>query len=171
MSLQKVHLKKSTVTVGLIFVILLAGSLVLFFIQGKTREKRVLFFSLINNSRFIGETRYLPDKFKKEDDVEQLISEIILGPENENHFPVLPPETEIKSVLLRDNILYANFSYDALKYNKNVKIGTYERFQIVADTVIFNFPFIKRIFFYINGEPFFDKPLSDGLVFKKGYLY
>jgi len=167
----KILLRKSTIIVGLIFFILLAGSLTLYFIQDKTREKRVLFFSLINNSRFIGETRYLPNKLKTEDDIKQLIAEIILGPENENHFPVLPPNTEIKSVLLRDNVLYANFSYAVLKYNKNVKIGTDEKFQIVANTLIFNFPFIKRVFFYINGEPFFDKPLSEGLVFKKGYLY
>jgi len=167
----KILLKKSIVITGSLFFAVFAVSLILYIVQDKTKEKRVLFFTVTNSSRFIGEIRYLQKKASQEDGIAQIIEEAVLGPENEKYFRIVPRNTRVLSVMLRDNKLYIDFSYDVLLYDRDVKAGIDERFKILTNTIIFNYPFIKKVFYFVNGEPFLGSAMSSGLVFTKGLFY
>jgi hypothetical protein len=148
-SLRKDYL--SITTLG-IWIIALALSAVLFvFIHGGKTE-RVLFFPRYNESELVGESRILPGKATVEDDIELLVSEIVLGPMEIHHDRVLPKTTDVQSVILREDTLYIDFSLDPVLKKGTSVLSFQEQIEAVQRSVRFNFPSIEEIIVSFRGE-------------------
>jgi hypothetical protein len=128
-------------------------SVLLFVLSGEsdTRE-RVLYFPLYRSAEFEGEVRELPKKDSREADLKLLVEEIILGPFNIHHDPLLPEEADVRSVLLRDETLYVDFSIDVIFQREGSILSLNEVLEGIRKTVTFNFPFVERIVFTVRGE-------------------
>lgn len=132
-------------------------SLLLFFLHGTDRQKQVLFFPEYRSSECSGEQRLLPTKPSTEQEIELLVKEILLGPFDVNYVPVLPQESSIRSIMLRENQLFIDFSVNVVFQAADSRLSFQEALNCVRKSITFNYPQIEEIVFTVNGEqPKFD---------------
>ncbi len=141
-----------TIISGSIFLLLLIISLVFFFFISERSTGRVLYFSNESTGNIAGESRRISNRSTEEDNIREVINELILGPAEISNTRVIPRETKLKSVLLRDDILYIDFTTDIIFEEKGVSMNFPEIIDNIRRTIRFNFPKIKEITVFIEGE-------------------
>jgi len=143
--------RKSTVF-GSAFLFVLALSLVLFLSVADNKQELVLFFPNDSNHQLTGEMRVVPKKGNIEGNIRELVNGLILGPEKLRHDRALAKDTSIRSLMVRGNHLYLDFSPDILFPEGDTSTGFSESLDAVRKSVKFNFPDIKKITITVNGE-------------------
>lgn len=139
------------ILLGILALSLIVSGL-LFFINGTDTHKQVLFFPIYRSSECAGEERLLPTKPTTEGEIELLVKEILLGPFNVNYVPVLPRETTIRTLMLRDKVLFIDFSGAVVSQESDSRLTFEEALKCVRKSITFNYPHIDRIVFTVNGE-------------------
>ncbi|MBN1649011.1 MAG: GerMN domain-containing protein [Spirochaetales bacterium] len=153
------------------FAFIFLVSLIIFKLSPDDIKYRVLFFPADETNRLIGETRRLKDRGKLEKDAEILLREILLGPSVLEHNRYIPRGTKLQSVMLRDSVLYVDYSVQiqqlvlrevignppAAESGKvmprdMMPLGLAGALGVVQKTIKFNFPLIRQVVFTINGE-------------------
>ncbi len=140
--------------------IILAGALALIFlisavsylIWGNEQEEQVLFFPVNQTLEARGEGRILPRKDTKEQEIELLVREILLGPFNVNYMPVVPGDSRIRSILLREETLYIDFTIDVVFQEAGSALSLRESLAYIGRSIQFNFPRVRKIVYSINGN-------------------
>jgi hypothetical protein len=145
-------------------------SLLLFLLPGPLKSKRVLFFPRGETRKLYGETRFLPRQRSMEENIHLLLEEIILGPATPNSQRLVPQELEVESVILNQNTLYINFSREMIFAAASLNLTVAEMIQAVGNSVLFNFPRLKNLYVYIEGQLPDESP-EGGIVFAPGLLY
>ncbi|RKX78973.1 MAG: hypothetical protein DRP87_04785 [Spirochaetes bacterium] len=135
-----------------LFLIVLAGSLIIYFGQANLRVERTLFFPIELTGKLNGEMRRLPLRKGKEENIELFIEELILGPRKIENARLLPEETDIRYLLLRGDKLFIDFDSDILFREEQVSLSLKEIIDILKKTLKFNFNFIKEIHITIMGQ-------------------
>jgi hypothetical protein len=108
---MNLRLERKSLVLLSIFVFVLTISILLYFITGNDLVKRVFFFPGMTN--YSGEIRRIPRQASLEDDVELFVKELILGPYSIEHFMVIPENTKLHTLFLRDrSVVYIDFSAD-----------------------------------------------------------
>ena len=153
--------------------------MVWYLVAGAGEATRTLFFPLStrmglpDSASLRGETRSLPNKKNIEEDVQLLVEDLVLGPLLPENAPFLPPATRIESVVYDRGKLYINISRDFVEENPEW-VSIEDQLQAVANTVLFNFPRIKNLFLFIDGQiPVFEKSgvdLNEGMAFDRQQL-
>ncbi len=152
------------VIIAVVFIFVFALSLALYLIF-ENNVRRVLFFPMQSSKRLVSEVRYLPKRATEEQEVQLLVEEIILGPSRENHEILLPKGVDIESVMLRKNILYLDLSEAVILNEIKLTLGFEKSIRVLANTIMFNFRDIKRVFVFINGEIPKNKAFLKGIAF------
>jgi hypothetical protein len=135
---------------GVLLFCLLAASLVFFAVIDQW-QRRVIFFPQVNTGRYVAEVRYLPGAASPIGDIRNLLVDILLGPSNFGNEEVLPAATRLNSAMLEKNRLYVGFSSGILQ-TRDGMFRARERLQAVADSLYFNFPWLEKIYFFIEGR-------------------
>ncbi len=130
---------------------LLLALFLFFFIHDKQVE-RVLYFPLYNEAELEGELRRLPKKANREDDIELLVRELILGPFDIHHSRVLPKDTDVESLLLRKGRVYVDFSLDPVLKKEGSILSLAEQIAALERTIRFNFPSVEDIMVTFSGQ-------------------
>lgn len=135
------------------------GAFVLF---NDGRIDRTLFFPGARTAEVGGELRSLPRLDNTREDLQLLMREIILGPTEIRHGRLLPRGTQLRSVIVRDNKAFINFSEGILFEAPEQQLALEEVLDVLRRTVRYNFREIDRVVFTINGQlpsqPFFELP-------------
>ncbi|MBN1799157.1 MAG: GerMN domain-containing protein [Spirochaetales bacterium] len=163
---MKVYVKFLPYLFGGLFISVLLASIFLFAFS-ENWAKRVLFFPHVNSTKIIGEARFLPDLGNQKDNVMLLVDEIMAGPYKYGNLPVIPETTKLKSAIIDNDILYVNFSKEVFKIDKLVLITPKDMLQAFANSVCYNFPGIKKVYFFIEGLPVSDYSEINKLHFYK----
>ena len=142
--------KRALVAAGL--VVVLCASVALFLVDGADRRRRVLFFPSVTSGKLIGEQRYLPAQRSAEREVELVVRELLLGPSTLAATRIVPRGTRATSVLVRDRTAYVNFSDEMLFPDASVKTSLGQMLQGVANTLYFNFPWLRDVKLFIRGQ-------------------
>jgi spore germination protein GerM len=141
---------------GVLLVFFLVSLLLFIFLNGKTTE-RVLFFPHDITGELHGERRTLPKQETAEEDVALYLRELLLGPSAFVHRNLLPENTDLHSIMLRDKTLFIDFGDKIIFAQEYID----KNFEWVTDAVKkavrFNFPSIDTIIITINGQ----QPLSE----------
>ncbi|HEQ71221.1 MAG TPA: hypothetical protein ENN69_01930 [Spirochaetia bacterium] len=153
--------RRAAIVLGGLLGLFLIVSVVVYLITPQW-AKRVLFFPEVNTHRFVAEIRYLPPADNAADDIRLLLEDILLGPSNFGNGPVVSPQTTLVSSMLEDDVLYAGFSRGIFNTPAG-PIAARERLQAIADAVFFNFPWVKKIYFFIDGAELTDGPIRQRL--------
>ena len=140
--------------------LVLAGSLALlllisggsYFIWGNHLEEQVLFFPSHQNAEVKGEARLLPRKKTTEKSIELLVRELFLGPFSIDYMPVVPRDSKIRSILLRDGTLYLDFNIDIVFQESASSLSLEESLDYISRSVTFNFPKVRKIIYSVNGN-------------------
>ncbi|MFO7849930.1 MAG: hypothetical protein R6V67_08220 [Spirochaetia bacterium] len=127
-------------------------SLTLFFLSYDGMVERVIFFPKYREQTLEGEPRRLPKKGELEKDIQLLIQETVLGPFNIHYDRVLPLDTELESILLREERLYLDFSLDPVVQQEESVLSLSEKIEAVKRTVRFNFPSVELITVTFRGQ-------------------
>lgn len=143
--------RKSTIFGGaFLFVLLL--SLAVFFLFSDNQEQFVLFFPNNSNHKLTGEARFVPREHTLEANVTELVDGLILGPEQLRHDRALAKQTRIRSLMVRGDQVYLDFSPDILFPQGDTTAGFSESLAAVRKTIHFNFPQIKKIIITVDGQ-------------------
>jgi len=125
-------------------------SLLLYLLPG--RSKRVLLFPIGQDRRLAGETRFLPRKKGLEENIRLLVEEIVLGPATPNYQRVVPQDLTVQNVILVQNTLYISFSKEMLFAAAELNQTVDEMIQAVGNSVLYNFPRVKDLYVFIEGQ-------------------
>ena len=102
--------KHKLLTILSVFAALFLISLIFFLIDADDIKYRVIFFPEDNSDNLTGEVRKLKSRGSLEKDIESLLREILLGPEKLENSRYIPHDARLNSVMLRDRVLYADYS-------------------------------------------------------------
>ncbi|MBN1410049.1 MAG: GerMN domain-containing protein [Spirochaetales bacterium] len=156
-----------------IIVFLFTLSLIFYLVNRAGYVRRILFFPEKFTNKLIGEERYLNKKESTEEDIQNLLEELVYGPMNKQSTLLFPYKTRLVSLLFKEEeeVLYLNFSRDILFLDKEFPLSYVDIFQSVINTLKFNFPGLKDIIFFINGQvPVFNRGEESGQKLEMRYV-
>ena len=145
-------IERNTIISGALFIFVLALSLTMYFVFNDLKRRRVLFFPELKSLKLSGEVRYLPKRDDMESEIELLLKELILGPSREDHLMLVSRNVKLLSTIAKKREVFVNFSSDIIFEVTENRLGLNETFSAIADSIIFNFPSIKRVYFFIEGQ-------------------
>ena len=130
---------------------------VLLFVGREPPVAHVLFFAgpgddLIGETRLVGETRYLPRRTGRIEPLRLLVDEVILGPRLRDHRAVLPRSTEVRFLTLGGDTLFLDLSAAALLDQSGAELQGADRLQALASTLLFNTPWLRRVWLFVDGQ-------------------
>jgi spore germination protein GerM len=120
------------------------------FIEAK--REATLYFSDQEAEYLIGEKREIRKRDEVEEEVQEVIRELIKGPRG-RLLPTLPSQTEVLSLQIDDKgIAKVNFSSALSKDHPGGSSAEVMTVYSVVNTLIINFPVIKRVQFLVEGK-------------------
>ena len=141
--------------IGAILLVSMCVSMVLFFAVGNNRAYRTLFFPSADREASViglaGERRRVPAHRMLQDNVDQLVQELILGPSDPALRPLLGPGTRLIAVVAAGRDLYVNLTADLVLSPGS--LPPEEQIQALASNLEYNFPRIRRTYVLIDGQP------------------
>lgn len=141
-----------TIIWGALLVILFTVSVVLFLNYSRGKQRYVFFFPSETERGHVGEVRYLPVSEEQEGSVMIFLKELVLGPDNIRSLYLLPKATAVNSVILRDGVLYADFSGEVIFKHKEVPLELEDILFEIKRNITFNFKDIDVVNITIEGQ-------------------
>ncbi len=143
--------EKRTLILISIMIFLLIFSMTIYFVADNNLVRRVLFFPDRNN--FSGEMRRVPRQESPEENIELFINELILGPYSIDHLRVIPENTRLYSILLRNrSSLYIDFSADLIVSEHELSIIHSDMLELIRKNLKYNFPILEEITLSVDGQ-------------------
>ncbi len=142
--------------------LVLAGTLILalilslsLFMVKKGGKRYTFVFPSVEKGEFIVETRRLEKSFKSP--VEYYIDELMLGPQTERCRFIFPKETEVNSVMVKNKVLYINFSKKIVNPETEGKmLPVRQAIELFKNNVLRNFPSINTVEVFVEGNPAYE---------------
>lgn len=150
--LDSVHVGRPAAVAGFSLFGVLALSLLVFFIWGNGRVKRVLFFPLEISGRLVSEERMLANHHNLEADLRELVDEEILGPERHDAALLIPRELTVRSLFVRSRVLYLDLSADFVTAGPDYPLRGKEALDAMRRSINFNFPRVREVAVTIDGQ-------------------
>ena len=115
-----------------------------------------LYFSLAQGEYLVPQQRkiLLPESDNEENkEMKVVLEELIKGPKNKDLFSTIPPETRIRALYIRDEIIYVDFSSSLKEKHPGGTTGELLTVYSIIDTLLDNFPSYSRVQIIVQGEP------------------
>ncbi len=157
-NINRLRIEKKYAAIGMSFFVILLISIFFFIFREDNDVKRTIFFpevtfaTEIDEKSYSGEERVMPYLASYEENVELYVNEVILGPIRPNHAEIIPKNTKLLTIMLRDNALYINLSGNSLLDSENTILNAAERVNAIGSNIKYNFKNIKSIYIFINGQ-------------------
>ena len=111
----------------------------------------VLFFGGAGDE-LVGETRSLPRRGGRHEQLRLLVDELILGPRARGHAAVLPRSTEVRGLMLGSDTLYLDLNAAALLDRSGAGLQGADRLHALATTLLFNAPWLRQVWLFVDGQ-------------------
>ena len=137
---------------GVLPLILLALSLMIFFIFHNDSQEKIFYFFESGSDKAVGEMRNIPKYSDNEKNIQVYVEELLLGPRGMNLISVFPEGTKLNQLMLREKKLFIDINNMVLEtdISKSYNIG--KSIKLLRKNIFFNFPDISSIIFTITGE-------------------
>jgi hypothetical protein len=132
--------------------IILILSIIIYVFSPPERTRKILFFPETIQGGVTGEIRHLPRFNNYEKSVENLLSELLLGPVNIQLSPIFSMDTEINSFLLTKDEVFIDLNMAAVLENSNSVLSFNEALDLVKKNIFFNFRNIDSVTFTVGGQ-------------------
>jgi hypothetical protein len=130
----------------------LALSSLLYLGTGTERVRRVLFFPDPETLKLAGEEHFVPRVRGQEESMRMLVKELLLGPASYELARLLPKSVSLRSVSLRERVLYVDFSTSLVLDASTVLLDLGTVVQGVANNAYFNFPRLRGVYVFVHGQ-------------------
>ena len=127
-------------------------SLALFLAFPQDAQRRLLIFPDTAGGERHREWHRIPRRRDRRDQVEMFVRELTLGPVQLGAVPFIPEEAEIRSLVLRDDTLYIDFSEDVMFDENRVELGFGDLEQLLQENLRHNFRWLERAVILIDGQ-------------------
>lgn len=118
---------------------------------GDLPAARVLFFGGAEGE-LAGETRYLPRRDGRAEQLRLLVDELILGPRSRDYAAALPRSTRVRSIMVHGDTAYVDLSAAAWLDDPGSGLQGADRLRAVASTLLFNAPWLRRAWLFVDGQ-------------------
>jgi|GEM_PF-787472 len=142
----------AAVLLAAVMLALAAAALIEFRVLGLAR--RTFVFYTIDSGDIAVEVRMLRHSSSREGDIARYVEEALLGPVSPDSLPLFPRGTELKSLLYRDGVVFADFSEDAMLPPPEGG-EVLRNFETLRSGIKRNFPFVGEVRFFIGGRAAF----------------
>jgi hypothetical protein len=122
-----------------------------FFSAGLVR-RTFLFYSVLEGTTVV-EDRMLRRSSSKETDIRRYVDEVLLGPVSPDLVLLFPRETRLRSLMLRDGVVYADFTQNAAVPPEGVDL--FRSFLTLNEGIRRNFSSVKDVKLFIGGNEIF----------------
>ncbi len=120
------------------------------------RVARTLFFPVTTGTELSSERRLVPRVPDAERQVHLLVEELLLGPVDIAHTRLLPRRTSIRSLMLRDDVVYLDLSPEPVVGASEAAGMVETALEAIRKSVFFNFRFVDEVVITVGGNvPFF----------------
>ena len=130
---------------------LLLVSIAAYLIHPAKYVRRSFFFPETLTRKTVSISRYIPAGRNRGENIKYYIKDLALGPHVYTCSSIIPPEGEINSVIYRDRSVYIDFSREMAFLDEGSLSD--ENFGLIGKNISYNFPFVRRICFTIDGQP------------------
>jgi hypothetical protein len=127
-------------------------SVVAYALAGTERVRRVIFLPDPKTHKLVGEEHFVPRAAEAQESMKNVVDEILLGPASFELGRLLPQSVRVRSVSLRERVLYVDFSTALLLDAATVPLGLAGVIQGVANNLYFNFPRLKGVYVFVHGQ-------------------
>jgi len=117
--------------------------------------RRTFVFYTIDNGTLVVEDRMIKRSPSREVNITRYVEEALLGPVSPDLLPLFPRETRLRSLLLRDGVVYVDFSADAALPPEEGG-ETLNNFRTLYSGILRNFSFVRDVRFFVSGKAAFD---------------
>jgi hypothetical protein len=148
----RARLRRAPAIVGLSFLGVLVLSVSLFLLLGNGKVTRVLFFPALIGRRTVAEERSLPRHRRLEENASELAEAVLLGPMRNDATRMFPRGCTVISSLMHGRTLYLDLSPEILLEDPDVPLAAQDALALLARSLRFNFPRIREVVFYIDGQ-------------------
>ncbi len=128
-----------------------AASALALVLRGDPPAARVLFFGGAGGE-LAGETRYLPRRDGRAEQLRLLVDELILGPRSRDFAAALPRSTAVRSVMVRGDAAYVDLSAAAWLDDPDSGLQGADRLRAVASTLLYNAPWLRQAWLLVDGQ-------------------
>jgi hypothetical protein len=123
--------------------------------------RRTLVFYTIDEGIITVEDRMIKRSPSREVNIIRYVEELLLGPVSPDLLPVFPRETRLKSLLYRDEVVYADFTADAEL--PPVEGGSVpDNFHTLHTCILRNFSYVRDARFFIEGKAAYAEEFRQG---------
>ena len=150
--LLQTRLRGRPAIIGIVFGGALVLSLLLFFLFGHDRAERLLFFPAQTGRRMVAEERFLPRHRTIEENIAELAEGVLLGPTRNDALRIFPRGGSVLSALVHGRTLYIDLTPNLLADDPEVPLKGQAALDALGRSVRFNFPSIREIVFFIDGQ-------------------
>jgi len=127
-------------------------SLLFFFLVGNGMTSRVLFFPGLGAHRVVAEERLIPRHRSFEENVTAAAEEVLLGPARNDALRLFPRGARVISTFVTGRTLVMDLSPLVLLDDAEVPLKGAAALDTLARSLRFNFPRIREVDFYIDGQ-------------------
>jgi len=140
-----------------LLLLIILGLIALFEFISLGLIRRTFVFHTIDGGVVAVEDRMIKHADSKENDIIRYTEEALRGPVSQDLLPLFPYETKLKTLMLRGDTVYADFSESAALRLPETLIkggGRYvlDNFCTLYDSILRNFPYVSNIWFFIEGN-------------------
>jgi hypothetical protein len=150
--LLRMRLRGRPAILGLVFLGVLAFSLLLFLLTDNLGTARILFFPAHAARRMVAEERLLPRHRSLERDVTEVVEGVLLGPTRHDALRIFPRGATVLSALVHGHTLYLDLSARVLVEDPEVPLHGEQALSALARSIRFNFPRLREISISIDGQ-------------------
>lgn len=115
-------------------------------------SRRVFFFPNGVTGELDGEEHLIPRRTDREEAITLFVEELILGPNTLGSVRVLPLQTEIDLLLLRNGELIIDFSPEILDVERDLSISFDDVLEMTEYNIRYNFPRLREITITVAGQ-------------------
>jgi len=127
-------------------------SLVLFFFVGNARVERILYFPREHGKGSVAESRFLTRRTTLEGNITELVNGVLLGPARHDAARAFPRGATVRAAMIHGHTLYLDLTARVLAQDPDVPLGVGEAFDILMQSIRFNFPRVRDIVVYLDGQ-------------------
>jgi hypothetical protein len=148
----RVRLNRGAMIAGAALVGVTILSLLLFFLIGSTRARRILFFPQDGTGRLVSEQRFLPTRRDLEGDMSELVREEILGAVRNDAQRLVSKDVALRSLFVRGRVAYIDLSADLILSGNEFPLHGADVLKVLRRSICFNFPRVREVVFTVDGQ-------------------
>jgi len=146
------RLRGRPAVIGYVILGTFAVSLLVFFFTGYRRVERVLYFPREHGAGLVTEARFVTRHQGLPDNVTELVESVLLGPTRHDAARLFARGGSVRAALVRGHTLFLDLSSRILEDDPEVPLTGTDAINALDRSIRFNFPRLKEIVVYIDGQ-------------------